>query len=570
VTDGNGDAWLYSSSAQGLLQTLRDPAGNASTYTYDSAGNLTSVTNAAGETTTFSYDAGGNLNAVTDGANNRWTADYASGLLSRVTDPRRNVWTFRYDADGNLTGVIDPLAGATTATRTPTGQIATLTSNGGNPSAWEYDGDGLLSVFTDPSGAKWRFGYDGAARAESRTDPGGAVLQADRDVRNRITTLRSGDSSADFDYSGLRRDSQGRLTSYTDSYGNSITYKYDAAGQLTSLTMPGGKTVTYQYDHLRRLSAVSDWTGTTALYRYDAAGYPISLSVSGGPVTIWQYDAARNLRAIVSTGPDGAPVAGYRYSFDAAGNRTAVSALEPLASAGPTPSYTLTYDAAGRPTGRSDGQSYAYDTRGNLSSISGSRTATFSYDAFGRLTNVADQNNTSYGYDSTGLRTARRDSSGDRRYLWDPSGAKPRVVMETDSENNPVAWYVYGLGLLWKVLPDGAGKPYFYHFDGDGNAVALYAPEGPVAKYRYDASGNLIASSGTVIDLVQAGGTAGWLSEGSLVFTGSEFRFPELRLTLPASADPSPPAPELRPQLRGAGTCFLEGVGNCAFVRRQR
>ena len=112
------------------------------------------------------------------------------------------------------------------------------------------------------------------------------------------------------------------MTSYTDSFGNQLTYTYDAAGQMTGLTLPGGKTVSYSYDHLHRLSKVSDWQGNFAFYSYDNAGYPVSLSVSGGPVTIYQYDGARNLRAIVSTGPDGTPVAGYRYNVDSNGNRT--------------------------------------------------------------------------------------------------------------------------------------------------------------------------------------------------------------------------------------------------------
>ena len=67
------------------------------------------------------------------------------------------------------------------------------------------------------------------------------------------------------------------------------------------------------------MSKVSDWLGNFALYRYDASGWPQSVTVSGGPITIYQYDAAHNLRAIVSTGPDGLPVAGYRYTLDANG-----------------------------------------------------------------------------------------------------------------------------------------------------------------------------------------------------------------------------------------------------------
>jgi YD repeat-containing protein len=566
VTDGNGDAWLYVSTAQGLVQSVRDPAGNTAAYAYDSAGNLSAVTNPAGETLAFTYDASGNLTAVADPAGNRWTADYSSGLLTRITDPRRSIWTFRYDAAGNLTGVTDPLAGATSATRTAAGQVASLSDPAGNQSAWQYDADGLPAGFTDPLGGKWSYGYDGAARAESRTDPGGTTLRADRDVRNRVSALRSGDAVATFDYGRLQRDSLGRLTSYTDSFGNGITYKYDAAGQLTSLTMPGGKTVTYQYDRLRRLAAVSDWAGNMALYRYDAAGYPLSLSIAGGPVTIWQYDTARNLRAIVSTGPDGAPVAGYRYTVDAAGNRTGVSALESIASARGRAGYTLTYDTANRPIGRSDGQNYSYDARGNLSAISGSSTASFGYDPFGRLTSAgAGDTATSYGYDFTGLRASRND----RRYLWDPAGAQPRVVMEADSSNAPIAWYVYGLGLLWKLAADGTS--YFHHFDGDGNVVAVSNSTGVVNQYRYDGAGNLVASNEAVENLFHAGGAAGWIDDGNgLLFAGSEFRMPELRLTLPASADPSPPLQDLRPRLRGPGACFFDGVASCALAGRER
>ena len=46
--------------------------------------------------------------------------------------------------------------------------------------------------------------------------------------------------------------------------------------------------------------------------------------------------------------------------------------------------------------------------------------------------------------------------------------------METDGSNAPIAYYIYGLGLLWKIAADGT--PYFYHFDGDGNVVAVSNP----------------------------------------------------------------------------------------------
>jgi YD repeat-containing protein len=407
VTDGNGDASLFVSSASGLLQSVTDSAGNQVAYAYDVSGNRIGATNGAGEVTTFTYDSRNNLTGIKDTAGNKWSADYATAGPAHITDPNGNVWSLQYDAAGNLTGVTNPASGAVTATRSPSGQITGLTDARGNQTGYAYNSDGLPATFVDALSGKWTYQYDGAARAVTRTDPGGASLTAGYDARNRIAGLTSGTAQSAFDYSGMQHDSLNRLTSYTDSFGNQVTYTYDLAGQLTAIAMPGGKSVTYQYDHAHRLSKVSDWGGNFALYRYDAAGWPGSVSVSGGPVTIYQYDGARNLKAIVSTGPDGTPVAGYRYTFDAAGNRTAVSALEPIAALPALAANTVGYDAANHPTTRGDGSSYQYDARGNLTAIQGAHSISLGYDAFGRLTSFNADSSTSYTYDGTGLRAVR-------------------------------------------------------------------------------------------------------------------------------------------------------------------
>ena len=559
LTDGNGDASLYVSDASGLLRSATDPVGNQVLYAYDASGNRISVTNGAGEVTAFTYDAKNNLIGIKDAAGNKWSADYATTGPAHITDPNGNVWAFQYDTAGNLTGVSNPASGSVSATRSAAEQITGITDARGNKTSYSYNSDGLMTGYVDLLGGKWSYQYDGAARASTRTDPGGAALAATYSVRNRITGLTSGTSQTGFDYSGLQRDATNRLVTYTDSFGNQIAYGYDADGQLTSMTLPGGNTVTYQYDHSHRLSKVSDWAGNFALYRYDSAGWPVSLMASGGPVTIYQYDAGRHLKAIVSTGPDGTPVAGYKYTLDAAGNRTAVSALEPVATLPPLPANTVTYDAANHPVTRSDGQNYQYDARGNLTAIQGSKTASLTYDAFGRLAGL----NATYTYDVTGQRAVRTVNGADRRFLYDFSGARPRVVMEADGGNSPVAWYVYGLGLLWKLMPDGT--TYFYHFDGDGNVVAVSNPSaGVVNTYRYDPAGLLVASNESVENMFRAHGESGWVDDGNgLILNSSGFLFPELRLTLPATADPAPPVPDLMPQFSGAGSCFVEGVGVC-------
>jgi hypothetical protein len=138
--------------------------------------------------------------------------------------------------------------------------------------------------------------------------------------------------------------------------------------------------------------------------------------------------------------------------------------------------------------------------------------------------------------------------------------------MEMDGSYTPIAWYVYGLGLLWKVAADSS--TYFYHFDGDGNVVALSSPTGGVVnQYRYDPTGRLLASNEAIENMFRARGEAGWMDDGNgLVFTNSLYQFPELRLTLPATADPSPPAAGLAMPFQGAGACFFQGVSNCLFA----
>jgi YD repeat-containing protein len=567
MTDGNGDATYYVSSASGLLQSVTDAAGNTLSYSYDAAGNRTRVTNAANETSTLTYDSAGHLTSITDAANNKWSADYSNPGAVRITNPNKSTWTLNYDGSQNLISVIDPQGATISATRNTAGQITALTDANNNTSQYSYNTDGLIATIVDALGNKRSYDYDGAARAATRTDPNGATLKAEYNARNQISALTAGSTRATFDYSGIQRDAIGRITSYTDSFGNQIAYQYNAAGELTAITLPGGNTVNYTYDHQHRLSSVADWAGNFAIYRYDVAGWPVSL-VQSGPVSIYQYDTARNLRAIVSTGADGNAVAGYRYTLDAAGNRTAVSALEPNPTSLNIASYTIGYDADNRPVTRGDGQSYTYDPRGNLSAIQGSRNVSFNYDAFGRLQGLSGDAGGSYAYDSTGLQATRND----RRYVWDLSGARPRVVAELDGGNNPIAWYVYGIGLLWKVT--AAGTAYFYHFDGDGNVVALSNPQaGVVNQYRYDPRGRLSSANETVENIFHARGESGWIDDGNgLVFTGESFIAPDLALIVPSTADPAPPTPDIMPRFRGAGACFLEGVPNCLFAtgRRER
>lgn len=561
LTDGGGTVTQYTSSAGGLLLSVTNGYNYTLSYGYDSSGRRTSATDALGDTQTFTYDANNNLISAVDGLGNKWAATYGASGVATITDPRGNAYSFTYNAAGSLVSVTNPASGGLTATRTATGQIASLSNALAGATAYQYGADGLLAAFTDALGGAWNWQYDAAARVSARTDPSGATLAATYGTGLRPAGIANGASQLTYDFSGQQRDALNRLVKYTDSFGNQIGYTYNASGLLSGITLPGGATVSYQYDQANRLLQVADWLGDTAVYSYDAAGDPLSVTVTGGPLAIYQYDGARRLRAILSTGPDGTPIAGYRYTLDAAGNRTAVSALEPVATLPPLAQYTVSYNPAGHPLTRSDGQTYQYDPRDLLTAIQGPGAASLTYDPFGRLAGFNGAVAAIYGYDSEGLRS----SVSGAHWLYDPSGGRPRVAAQLDGSNNPVAWYVYGLGLLWQVTANGT--PYFYHFDGDGNVVAMSNPTaGVVNTYRYDPLGRLAAANENVPNPFHAHGAMGWVDDGDgLLFSGGGYLFPDLRLTLPGRVDLAPPAPGLMPQLNGLGACFTDGVAACSF-----
>jgi len=538
----------YVSNALGLVESLTDAAGNRTTHAYDTAGRRIRTTSPAGEIVRYEYNAAGNLTTVTLPGGGRWQADYdTSGSPVRIADPRGNAWRISYE-NGRPAATTDPLGSPASATYNPQGLIATLIDGNFNTRAFLYT-NGLLSIWSDPLGNEYRYEYDGAARPISRTDPDGSVIRAGYYAANRPATITAGDASITPDAS-IARDGLGRVI---QSPG--VTYAWDAEGRLSALRLAAGE-IRYEYDTARRLAKVSDWLGNFAAYRYTPDGLVQSINVSGGPLTVFQYDAGQSLRSLVTTGPDGNVVAGFRYTRDAAGNTTTLASLEPEATQPAILAAGYTYDAANRLLSREDGIAVSYDRRGRAVQVEGPVNAAFSWDAFGRL---AGFNGVTYGYDDTGLRSARQAAEGIRRYCYDFSGATPRLLMETDASGAPTAIYVWGLGPLWKI--DSGGSAYFYHLDGDGNVVALSSSAaGVVNRYRYDPLGTLASAQEAVANPLRARAAYGWIDDGDgLIYNTREYRFSQLGLTLEGAIALEPPLPRLLPVLRGPGAWMLTG-----------
>ena len=234
-----------------------------------------------------------------------------------------------------------------------------------------------------------------------------------------------------------------------------MSYAYDAAGRRTSTSVSGQTAVSYTYDNADRLTQISQGSSNVS-FSYGSDSRRTSLSLPNGVTMNYNYDAASQLSGINYTLLSNS-LGNLTYTYDLAGRRTGVGGS--LARTG-TPqtaaaaSYnannqliqwkgtTLTYDNNGNLM--NDGtNTYNWNARNQLSSISGGVSASFQYDSFGRRVNKTIGGTTQFLYDgpnpvqeisgttaSANLLTGagvdeyfqRTDSSGGRNFLADALG----------------------------------------------------------------------------------------------------------------------------------------------------
>ena len=120
----------------------------------------------------------------------------------------------------------------------------------------------------------------------------------------------------------------------------------------------------------------------------------------------------------------------------------------------------------------------------------------------------------------------------DRRTLYDGM----EEIQERNGSNGVTASYTRGLdlgggigGLLARSVP-GVGS-FYYHYDGSGNVVQLTdaVTQATVARYDYDAFGNLLAWSGPQTVQPYRFSSKAQHSNSGLIDFGFRFYSPELR-----------------------------------------
>ena len=537
-----------------------DALGNQTGYTYDDVGNLTAVTNALNQVTRFTYDPQGNQTSVIDPTAhyvtnffdvlNRKTVTIdvsistnstvydALGHVSATTNANNQVTHFFYDSIGRLTNVVDSANQSVFFAYDQNGNRVLTTDPNGHSWTNIFDELNRLVEKDDPDANKTFFHYDPVGNLTNKVTANGDSINYGYDVLNRLTNIAypSGQPvTFAYDSVGNRTnmtdnlstttwqfDLLDRLTSVTDPYGQTIANGFDANGNRVSLTYPGSKVVNYGFDALNRMTALTNWLNGVVSYGYDSRGNLIAVSNANGTTAAYAYDVADRLVGLTNAAPDASVIAAYTVTLDGVGNHTQVTHNQPLFPILSNQTNNYSYDSDNR-LATIDGQTVTHNANGDLTAFG---TNSYTYDFEDRLVQLSLTN--TFTCDGLGNRLALTVSGQARRFVLDRTGALTQVLAETDTNNAPVAYYVYGLGLAEQISSSGTVAT--YHFNIQGSTVALTDSGGKVSdSYAYDSFGVLANSDGDSPQPFRYLGKFGILDDGTgLYYARARYFSPQL------------------------------------------
>jgi len=278
----------------------------------------------------------------------------------------------------------------------------TIPSDGENTVEY-YDGTGNVQTYSTAPGSTVENAPPGEDAQMTLNDPGDSYSSSTFTLNFRHAGI-----TETFTAPAYANNKVARLTSLSDSHGNTLTYHYNSSNQLTSITDSYGNTTTITWSTAGYISQIQDPTGRTYNYWQNSSGELTKYEDPDGNYTYYSYDSYGNLTKITT------PAGNITKVFYDAGATNRVTSVErfvhPTDSSGPTTSYTY-----GAPTG-------TCPTTGNPGGVQtaatdpDSHTTTFCTDDLSRITAVVDANGhsrkTSYGTDSWDTGFITQETSG--------------------------------------------------------------------------------------------------------------------------------------------------------------
>jgi len=274
------------------------------------------------------------------------------------------------------------------------------------------------------------------------------------------------------------------LSSVTDSFGHTLSFKYDSSGRLVGATDPNGGSYTYAYAG-NNLNSVTYPDGNTRQYVYENQYFTTALSgiidENGSRFATWNYDSYGN--AVSSEHAGG--VEKYTFSFPDPASTSATNAL------GSTETFGV----------------QVVDNYANVGSITQTcgtnctRISSNTFDANGNVASHTDFNGnvTTYSSDLTrDLETSRTEAYGTAQARtittqWHPTFRLPTVITEP-GRTTTLDYDTSGNLRSKTVAANGNSRIWTYTYNTSGQVLTATGPRtdvNDVTTYTYDTQGNL-------------------------------------------------------------------------------
>lgn len=247
--------------------------------------------------------------------------------------------------------------------------------------------------------------------------------------------------------------------------------------------------VSYSYDGDGRLSEIAQGSSSVG-FTYDGAGRrSTTMSLPDQITAAYSYNQASRLTDVAYSGPNG-QIGTLTYNYDAAGHIIATGGT--LARTGLPAATALSVYNAGNQLTQWNNSQFTYDANGSLIS-DGSNT--YHWDARNRLASISGSQSATFQYDGLGRRQAKVIASSQTNFLFDGINS----VQEQGVDGSAIANILTGFGADQTLARTDAAGTHRFLTDALGSTLALADSDGTLsAQYVYDPFGGTSSSGSTL------------------------------------------------------------------------
>jgi RHS repeat-associated protein len=497
ATDANGHTSTRTLNGQHLMIAVIDAMDQVMSYQYDPFGNLIETIDATGVLKSYVYDIRGRKTQMSDPDMGTWSYVYDSlSELVQQTDAKSQISSMTYDLLGRITSHTEPdltsnweydnaRAECTTGTSAAVGHLDRAWTTAGST----YSRIECYDTFERPLQERTQVGaktyvagvsYDPASRIATQTYPAGYVYP--------------GGFTSKFNYNSF-----GYLSKIINNSNSTVIWQantLDSMGDITSDSMAAGAfTDTRSYDVLGRLHTVQAGSGNTIqndTFDYDAVGNLHDRSwIDSSAVShteTFGYDPLDRLTSV--TGP-----ANKTLSYDAAGNLTYKSDIG-------TYSYTSGTHRVASITGTVNGvsnPSFSYDNNGNVKAEAGLSASWTSFNMPSLLTRGSSSSSFTYGPEHERITQVATSSGGTVTTNYAGSSFEQVITSSTGVTENHYYISAYGRRIAMLVDASNATSSWrYFHQDHLSTVEVVTDQNGTlVERLSYDAWGKRRNLDGT-------------------------------------------------------------------------